>query len=271
MCHGWLDGRHGLPRLPELSPPSVAGELAASAHEVAVTPFPIPAAQTVPAVQTAHGVPAVPAAAQSPAPVMAVAPPTWLQTPRMLVLWRQGLELIRAEEEACLADCAAYRSELSRFSRLRDTAVKQHEQAMHELARARCPLTDPELSTRRLAEQRTQDRPDSLVRARRQTGWERRLARATQAANVATAQLAGATREAELREGLRRDRIAAAQASALRHYEFHMRRTATYLQQLVRTHKHGADLNMLLMRYPAGPELPEWTRNPHASDETSSQ
>ena len=189
----------------------------------------------------------------------------------MLVLWGQALELIRAEEEACIRDSSAYLSELRRFQKARDTVAKRHEQALAELARAQRPLTNPELLSRRLAEQSTRDRPDSLVRTRRQTAWERRLAEAALGANMATAQLADATREAELRHELRRDRIALAQAAAHRHYEFCMRRTATYLQQLVRTHKQGADLNMLLMRCQVGPELPEWTRKPHISDETSSQ
>jgi hypothetical protein len=213
----------------------------------------------------------MPAAGQSPASVVSAMPPPWLQTPRMRVLGGRALELIRAEEEACIRDRSSYQGELSRFRKLRDTAVEQREQAMARLARAERPLTDPDLAERRLAEQSTQDRPDSLVRGRRQTGWERRLAAATQEANAATARLADATRETELREALSRDRIAVARAAAFRHYEFHMRRIATYLQQLARTHKQGADLNMLLMRYPVGPDLPEWTRNPHASDETSSQ
>jgi hypothetical protein len=271
MGHGWLDGRRGLPRLPEFPAPSAADDTAHSTREVLVTreapvtQFPVPAARAVPGAQAPPTVEGFPAAA------VPAAPPTWLQTPRMLVIWGQALELIRAEEGACITDCSAYQTELQRFRKARDTAEKQHEQALAELARAQQPLTGPELSARRLAERNTNDRPDSLVRSRRQTGWERRLATARQEANAATARLADATREAELREGLSRDRIAVARSAALRHYEFHMRRTATYLQQLVRTHKQGADLNMLLMRYPVGPQLPEWTRNPNASDETSSQ
>jgi hypothetical protein len=188
----------------------------------------------------------------------------------MVLLCRRALELIRAEEQAFIADCAAYRRELSHFRKLRDAADEDLNQARATLARAQRPLTDHELSARRLAERSTQDRPDSFVRSRRQAEWERRLALAMQAVQAATAQLAEATREAELREGLTRDRTAVARAAALSHHEFHMRRISTYLQQLVRTHKQGADLNMLLMRYPIGPDLPEWTRNPRASDESSS-
>ena len=109
------------------------------------------------------------------------------------------------------------------------------------------------------------------MRARRQVAWARRLAKAEQAVNTATAQLADATREAELRSELSRNRTALAQAAAHRHHEFYLRRTATYLQQLVRTHERGRDLNMLLMRHQVGPELPEWTRKHPNSDETSSQ
>jgi len=264
MGHGWLDGRRGLPRMPEVTAPSPPSESAPTGG-TAETPFLVHAVQTVPDAQ------APPAVEEAPAATVPVTPPSWLQTPRMRVLWGQARELIRAEEEACIRDCSAYERELRQFQKARDAVEKQHEQALAELARAQRPLTDPELSTRRLAEQSPRDRPDSLVRARRQTGWERRLARAAQKANAVTAQLADATRESELREGLSRDRKAVARTAALRHYEFYMRRTATYLQQLVRTHKQGTDLNMLLMRYPVGPELPEWTRNPPTSDETSSQ
>jgi hypothetical protein len=268
MCHGWLDGRRSLPHLPELTEltvPDAPDESALPTGEAPVTPFLAHVAETMPDAQTR------PAVEEFPPAAAPVTPPAWLQTPRMRVLWSQALELMSAEEEARIRDCSAYQSEFLRFQKTRDTAAKKHEQALAELARAQRPLTDPELSARRLAEQSTRDRPDSLVRTRRQTGWERRLAKAEQEANTATAQLADANREAELRQELSRDRIALAQAAALRHYEFCMRRTATYLQQLVRTHKQGADLNMLLMRYPVGPELPEWTRNPHSKDETSSQ
>ena len=265
MCHGWLDGRRGLPHLPEIIAPNPPSGSAPPTGEVPLTPLLVHAAQTVPDARTP------PAAEGFPPVAVPVRPPTWLQTPRMLVLWGQALELIRAEEEACIRDSSAYLSELRRFQKARDTVAKRHEQALAELARAQRPLTNPELLSRRLAEQSTRDRPDSLVRTRRQTAWERRLAEAALGANMATAQLADATREAELRHELRRDRIALAQAAAHRHYEFCMRRTATYLQQLVRTHKQGADLNMLLMRCQVGPELPEWTRKPHISDETSSQ
>ena len=257
MRHGWLDGRHRLPRLPELPERKSVGESVAPAHEGPVRSFPVPVA-------------ALAVAAEPPPPAARpTMPPTWLQTPRMMLLCRRALELIRAEEQAYITDCAAYRRELSRFRKLRDAADEDLNQARATLARAQRPLTDQELSARRLAEQSTKDRPDSFVRSRRQAEWERRLAMATHALQAATAQLAEATREAELREELIRDRMAVARAAALRHHEFHMRRIATYLQQLVRTHKQGADLNMLLMRYPVGPDLPEWTRNPHASDESS--
>lgn len=278
MGHGWLDGRRGLPHLPENVPPDSSGESAPPTGEAdssgELAPLtgeaPVPsllahAAQTVPEARTPPAVEGFPPVA------VPVRPPSWLQTPRMRVLWAQALELIQAEEEACIRDCSAYLSELRRFQKARDTVAKRHEQALAELARAQRPLSDPELLSRRLAEQSTQDRPDSLVRIRRQTAWERRLAKAARDANTATAQLADATREGELRHELRRDRMALAQAAAHCHYEFCMRRTATYLQQLVRTHKKGADLNMLLMRYKVGPELPEWTKTRNSSDETSSQ
>jgi hypothetical protein len=155
-----------------------------------------------------------------------------------------------------------YKGELSRFRSAQDAYEAACQDAKAVLERAQRPLTEPELSVRRLAEHDPSERPDSLVRARRQAEWERRLAAAMHLTQAAAAQVAEATREAQLREELIADRIAVARAVALRHREFHLRRIATYLQQLMRSHKQGTDLNMLLMRYPVGPDLPEWTRGP---------
>ena len=75
-----------------------------------------------------------------------------------------------------------------------------------------------------------------------------------------------AAREALLRRDLIRDRAAVARAAAKRHSELAHRRIATYLQQLVRTHRQGADLNMLLVTHPVGPDLPEWVTSAHDAD-----
>lgn len=273
MAHGWLDGKCGLPRLPELPTAEVMprnGTLAVGAGEIP-DPLPRPEAEPGPAVQLALAAPPVasagaPVAAATPL-AAAAAPPAWLRTPRMQMLCVRALELIMAEEAACIADCAVYKSELSRFRSAQDAHEAAYQDAKAMLERAQRPLSEPELSMRRLAEHDTSERPDSLVRARRQAEWERRLAAATHLTQAAAAQVAEATREAQLREELIADRIAVARAAALRHHEFHLRRIATYLQQLMRSHKQGADLNMLLMRYPVGPDLPEWTRGP-AADQT---
>lgn len=266
MTHGWLDGRRGLPRLPELAEPKPRAGLAAPAGEPRAMPFPATAS---PAAIVGPGPAAAGPAVGEEVPT---APPAWLQTPRMVLLRRQALELIRAEEEAYIKDCARYRSELSRFHRLRDSAAEVLGQARNALELARQPLSEEGLLARRLAEQKSrQDYPESFVRARRQAEWERRVTAASQAVREATTQLAYATREAELRENLIRDRMAVARAAAHRHHEFHIRRIATYLQQLARTHKQGADLNMLLIRYQVGPNLPEWTANPPAANEGSGQ
>ena len=272
MAHGWLDGKRGLPHLPEHATPSQPGKPAPTAGEAPVPPFGAHAAPAVPDVQAPLAArESPPGAGEPPTTTVPATQPSWLQTPRMLALWGQALEMIAAEEEARIRDCSAYLSQLRRFQKARDIAATRHEQALAELALARCPLTESELLARRLAEQNKQDRPESLVRARRQIAWERRLANAVQEVNTSTAQLADATREAELRSELHRNRTALARAAAHRHYEFYLRRTATYLQQLVRTHERGRDLNMLLMRHQVGPQLPEWTRKPPNSDETSSQ
>ena len=101
---------------------------------------------------------------------------------------------------------------------------------------------------------------------RRYTGWERRLGTAEQQYQSATARLADAKHEAQLREELIRDREAVARAAARRHYEFALRRTATYQQQLVRTHRGGPELNRLLLDHLVGPDLPAWARDPAADE-----
>jgi hypothetical protein len=236
-----------------------ARQLAISAVEYPGRP---PLSAPLPAVAVQPTVAARPAAVA--AMVAAPSSPTWLRTSRMQILCARALELISAEEQACIADCAVYKSEISRFRSARDAFDASFQEAKAGLERAQRPLSEPDLSKRRLAEDGAGKRPDSLVRARRQKEWDRRLAAVSEASQLAIARLAEATREAELREELIRDRIAVARAAALRHHEFHLRRIATYLQQLMRTHKQGADLNMLLMRYPVGPDLPDWIKETSA-------
>ena len=238
MFHGWLDGRRGIPRLPEVKPVNGAAVPSADEH---TKPLPPEVGET---------------AAETALP--------WLETPRMKVLSWQALERIHNEEIACLTDCAVRKEELKKFLRDRDAAAQQVARAKNKLEQAQRPLSADERETRRLAEEDRRKRPEALVRARRDTAWERRLRDAEQAYLAAIARLAEATRQAEAREEFIRDRTAVARAAALRHHELAMRRIATYLQQLVRRHRQGPDLNLLLVRYPAGPDLPEWTRDPEA-------
>ena len=120
--------------------------------------------------------------------------------------------------------------------------------------------TNAELGKRRLAEQDAGSRPDTLVSARRRAAWDRRLSTAEEQHQSATAKLARAAHGFRLHEDLIRERAEVARAAARRHHDFALRRVATYLQQLVRKHPRGAELNEWLTDYRVGPDLPEWAR-----------
>jgi hypothetical protein len=240
MMHGWLDGRRGIPQLPEDLNRPVNGAA-------------IPAAESH--LTSLANLSAEPGSA-SPTPR--------LRTSRMDVLSSQARELIEGEKIRFGDEWAVLKRESAHFLKLRDALADEVVVTEEKLAQARSPLSGQERDQRRLAEQDAQDRPAGLVRARRQTAWERRLGTAEQQHQSVTARLAEANREAHLREELIRDRAEVARAAARRHHELALRRIATYLQQLVRTHRQGADLNRLLVQYPVGPNLPEWTKDPAA-------
>jgi hypothetical protein len=185
-------------------------------------------------------------------------------TPRMKLHSARAMELIRAEEEAYWSDCSGWQAELSTFRARHDAVAEELAAAKDHLEQAQRPLTDTERMTRRLAERDAAARPDYFVSARRQAAWERRLHDAEQAYQTTAARHAEAARQAQLREEWISNRLAIARAAARCHYEHGQRRIATYLQQLVRKHRHGKELNMLLMTHPVGPQLPAWAADPAA-------
>jgi hypothetical protein len=232
MAQGWLDGRHGLPLV---SPVGRVGPAADSGRETAV---------------------------QADAVIAPGRPAPWLWTPRMEVLSRQARELIEQEKERLDESQVVLKRESAHLLKLRDAVAGQVAAAEQRLAQARDPLSAADRDQRRFAEQDTRRRPAELVRARRQTGWERRMDAAEQDYQSLILQLAEATRESGLRAELIRDRAEVGRAAARRHHELALRRIATYLQQLIRRHEHGAELNRLLIHYCVGPDLPEWTIDP---------
>lgn len=236
MMHGWLDGRRGLPRLPQPVPAS-------------------PGAGSVPP-DTAGSATGPGEARRDRSPL------DWLRTAKMAELSDWGLELISGERIAYLTDCAELKRERDIYRALCEAAAEKTEIAKKQLDAAREPLSSQESGRRRLAEADSGARPDSLVRGRRQAAWERRVRSAEREYQVAAEAEADAGAAVLTREAFLRDRAAVARAAAERYHELAQRRIATYLQQLVRSHRHGADLNLLLMRYPVGPDLPEWTREP---------
>ena len=237
MLYGWLDGRRGIPQLPEGLSRSVDGAA-------------IPAARSR----------LMPIVKPSTEPGSASARPR-VRTHRMVELSREALQLIEGEKIRFDEESAVLKQMSARSLTLRDALTEEAAVAKEKLEQARSPLSEPEREERRLAEQAA---CIALVRARRQSAWERRRVAAEQHYQSVTAGLAEATREAQLWEELICDRAATARAAARRHHEFALRRIATYLQQLVRTHRQRADLNLLLMEYPVGPDLPEWTKDPAA-------
>jgi hypothetical protein len=248
IAHGWLDGRHGIPELP--------ASMARAASETRRDPD-RPEAGGGAGPQAER--PAGPGSPESlPLPLA-------LWTPRMEVLSRQALERIEGERIGLHSELAVLQREWAGFQAQLDGAADQVATAEHRLGQACQRLSEPELDERRLAEQDPQRRPAALVRARRQAAWDRRLSMAQQDYLTLALSSGQARQEAALREELLRGRTQVARAAAQRHHELALRRIATYLQQLVRTHRRGGELNRLLVQYRVGPGLPQWTRE--VSDE----
>jgi hypothetical protein len=247
MVHGWLDGRRGLPHLPQAAAEPVP--------LVAVEPGDGAAAADSATVMLSAPVP-------EPAPTGRL---SWLMSPRIAVLSAWAQEQFKAEELAYWNDCAALMAELQRYRATQDGVAVELAGAKERLELAQRPLTDQDRRTRRLAEQVQSGRPESFVAERRQAEWDRRLRAAEGAYQAAVTRHAEAARHAQLCEELIRFRLAVARAAARRHHEFALRRIATYQQQLVRRHRRGADLNLLIMSHPVGPELPAWTTDPDAT------
>lgn len=270
ILHGWLDGRRGIPVLPEdvsraaasAAVPATEGDLALASDLSADARLASPLLPP--------GFPAEPGSAR-PLPHPDLSPESGPASPlphpwtaRMDVLWKEASELIESEKIQLVGDLAVLKKQATHFLMVRDTLTDEAADAAEKLEQARIPLSDQEREERRFAERNAGDRPDGLVRARRQTAWERRLDTAGEEYRSAATRLAEATREAQLREELIRDRAAVARAAARRHHELALRRIATYLQQLLRSHGQGPALNRLLVEYRVGPDLPEWTRDPAA-------
>ncbi|NUP20269.1 MAG: hypothetical protein HOZ81_30115 [Streptomyces sp.] len=187
-------------------------------------------------------------------------------TPKLEYLRHLAREQIDHELSSCLMRTGRLAGELA-------AAEERHRTAEHEARRSRLvweearePPPEEDLKERRLAELSREDRPDSLVRARRMADHARRLAAAETDWTGAEERLAAAV---HVMEELRRQiayEESGSRARARRIHEFISRRAATYLQQLVRTHRRGPDLNAHLQLL--GPELPAWAREPAGQNRT---
>jgi hypothetical protein len=233
-AHGWLDGRRGLPHLPR-----AVGEPGGGSQ--------VPASDDLPEPLPAHDSEPVPTGRLD-----------WLMTPWITELSARAMEQIRAEELKYWDDCAARTKEFLRFRAARDLAADELVSAKERLELIQRPLTDQERKVRRLVEHDHAARLEAFVAQRRQAERNRRLQAAEQDYQASAARHAEAAAQAQLREELISARFAVAQAAARRHYEYAMRRIATYQQQLIRRHPRGADLSLLMRSHQVGPELPAW-------------
>jgi len=240
MFFGFLDGRKGIPELAELSD-RVPSRANGSAVGLADDPY-LPT----------NDLPAT----GEPMPAPRV------RTPRIDTIIREAN--VRIETEWCrlVDDRAILTQRMTGHQVSLDALGKELLTTEGRLAEARHPLNEEERDLRRLAESDPESRPAGLVRARRLEAWDRRRAAAEQRHHSVTGQWAQAHRHARLDRDLIGEREAVARAAARRHHEYALRRIATYLQQLVRSHPQGRKLNSLLAEYQVGPDLPEWTKEP---------
>jgi hypothetical protein len=240
IVHGWLDGRNGIPSIP--ADPRDFRDQPDSGPEHSVND------------------------AQVDWPTLGADRSTnlgqGLWTPRMEVLVRQARESIETERLRFTDDWATLQQRLTDYQNTVASRQERAAELAELLATAKQPPSDADLSQRRLAEQDVGSRPDRLVQDRRRTEWGRHLATIQQLHQAALADLAQAIGNCGLQQELISGRAAAARAAARRHHELAMRRIATYLQQLCRTHRHGRELNSLLTEYRVGPKLPAWAREP---------
>ncbi|WP_345561127.1 hypothetical protein [Nonomuraea rosea] len=179
-------------------------------------------------------------------------------TPKLEYLRHLARDQIDHERSACLYRAGPLRGELAGADERRQTAEQEVRMARQSWEEARLPVPEEDLKERRLAESLREDRPDALVRARRLADRDRKRATAESAWAQAEHRLAAAVEAVEaLWQEIAREE-AVGRARARRVHEFASRRAAVYLQQLVRTHPRGPDLNARLKLL--GPDLPAWAR-----------
>ncbi len=278
MFHGWLDGKRGVPLLPEQpdGPPGrpSGGGLATApdadhwqASSLGGAGLVDPAAALVMPGEvpswTVNGEMAREDETETPgkdAPVLA-AKRLGPWTPRMEILVLQAHERMEEEQIRLAEDLTLLRERAIGAWQSVEALTEQVKAAGQALERARVPLGAQERVARRFAEQDPQERPEQLVIGRRDAAWTGRLRLAEQQHQTATAELARAGQLLRTHQDAVSERIAVARAAARRQHELGSRRVATYLQQLVRTHAHGRQLNDLFMEHRVGPELPDWTKN----------
>ncbi|MGW0483505.1 hypothetical protein [Nonomuraea sp. NPDC003214] len=175
-------------------------------------------------------------------------------TPKIEYLRHLARDQIDHERGAWLARSGALRARLAEARERRQAAEHTARVARLAWVEARTWVPDPD--ERRLAETIRDGRPGSLVRARRQADHARRCAAAETVWAAAESRLAAAVREVEaVTQELARAE-AGNRVRVRRIHEFTSRRVAAYLQQLVRTHPHGPELNARLDLL--APELPAW-------------
>lgn len=192
-------------------------------------------------------------------PTLPAAPGPWPEamTTKLEEVRRHTGERIAMEYARLAVRAAAIGGELDAALAL----ARSIRSRVEHLAALRVEVTDEDvvLTEKRHAEQIRPDRSTDLVARRRRAEHDRRRRSADSAYFQANDELSAAVAAVvRLNATYRQEwRIAAARARRL--YEHGWRRVAVYWQQLVLSHKEGANLNNRLR--PAGPELPAWVRD----------
>ncbi|MDH2430328.1 hypothetical protein [Sphaerisporangium sp. TRM90804] len=278
MYAGWVDGRNGVPMLPPPAPsPKGATTVASGGGKGAALPEPweLLPADRADAVLAGppepsrkprwwHRRPSAPGPREEAgeyeryAAVWEATSEETLSTPRIEAIKSQTLAEIADEERRLEESVAVLRKMVARAREDRDVMPRAIDLAEREVDAAWTPPTPQSLTCRRTAEQNTARRPDELIRLRRTGDHRRRVRKAENAYLERSRELAHAIRSEEMLNEIIAHRTAVARAAAHRLHQHGNRRIATYLQQLVRKHKRGPELNLVLLRHPVGPSLPAW-------------
>jgi|SRR6516165_4421159 hypothetical protein len=176
-----------------------------------------------------------------------------LVTPYMDGLRNTRSELLFKVWERHQNECERLRAELRAAKTRSEPLAAAKKVAAARLDEVSKPLTDEEMTRRRLAEA---DLPEEVVRRRRERERAEARALAEEAHRKVDADLRVAEVALDHARSVFTGRLAAAQAVGWQIVHHVARREAAYVGALARKHKRGPELVRLLEL--TGPELPSW-------------